>query len=850
MSDAEDGGSSSSFDSDHDGDFGEESMEETDQQNRVMQAVCKSCENPNDYNLHLAAITELSSSPVFASQLEQQFERFHKAFPLSLELWLQYIELRPEKLVESFDDYLLPALYYKYVEDVEDDPQGEERWSVVLRALGSHWSECENVYQLYRDFLKNSISDPTTLNARLRASYQGQLASPYFEGSDRVLSEYRAWSQYQEKPTDFTNEQDSIQRRLHAASSLLAKMQRFERDLDRVNTADTSALQALWFEYVGFVISRVTTLGCGIVISVLERSVAAVCMSADLWSRYLAFLRDKRMSTLAVAKRAVRNVPFAPAPWVALFVAMECEGASGDDISIVGNDLCQRQPCPLQQDALLDVLLAYCDAVRRRTASKALRQVAFTSCKAAVGNWTMGRCCLLMYESKCTFDVLKTGLHPKWIEIWDEILTHRGHEWTCWQTCIAECVRMGGSVAEVRSYYSRGVTEVKDYPVALAEAWVLFEREMSEHVRFWVEAKGIYDKLVQQYHASVYVPAHAPEEATKPSKKRLADGPAVGDFPKGRQDAATKAARQVEYKKQRLLDDSNHMTVFLCELNKAVTKEDLLELFAPCGNVVDVRMLLRNRESQASRGMAYVEFDTETAVEKALKLDKSPFHGHPLNVKLSKPTAPAPKQPVVKDGVWKTTSSTIYVTGFGDNSTEDSLKTAFSKFGLVHAVMILGRKQKKNVYALVEFAPTENVDNILTAVEGNGPVDGASVQVKRARFSVEEMQAQQARTKATQKPHVAQPQREPSTHLKAEKDKKPVEKIKDVEAHEHGQKPRIALSLVPRSLKSSKDAGKRPSKMIANDASKVKETAGVDTLNPATTSMKSNADFRKLYSSN
>ncbi|RHY33969.1 hypothetical protein DYB32_001239 [Aphanomyces invadans] len=472
-----------------------------------MQAVCKSCENPNDYNLHLAAITELSSSPVFASQLEQQFERFHKAFPLSLELWLQYIELRPEKLVESFDDYLLPALYYKYVEDVEDDPQGEERWSVVLRALGSHWSECENVYQLYRDFLKNSISDPTTLNARLRASYQGQLASPYFEGSDRVLSEYRAWSQYQEKPTDFTNEQDSIQRRLHAASSLLAKMQRFERDLDRVNTADTSALQALWFEYVGFVISRVTTLGCGIVISVLERSVAAVCMSADLWSRYLAFLRDKRMSTLAVAKRAVRN--------------------------------------------------------------------------AAVGNWTMGRCCLLMYESKCTFDVLKTGLHPKWIEIWDEILTHRGHEWTCWQTCIAECVRMGGSVAEVRSYYSRGVTEVKDYPVALAEAWVLFEREMSEHVRFWVEAKGIYDKLVQQYHASVYVPAHAPEEATKPSKKRLADGPAVGDFPKGRQDAATKAARQVEYKKQRLLDDSNHMTVFLCELNKAVTKEDLLELFAP-----------------------------------------------------------------------------------------------------------------------------------------------------------------------------------------------------------------------------------------------------------------------------
>ncbi|ETV75138.1 hypothetical protein, variant [Aphanomyces astaci] len=637
MKDMDDGSSSSSsFDSDDEGDVGEESVESSDKHKLVMEAVCKSCENPYDYNLHLSALSALSGDRVYASQLEQQFERFHEAFPLSLELWLQYIELNPEKLPEAFQDYLLPALYYKYVDDLDDDDakDAEVRWSVVLRALGSHWTECENVYHLYRAFLTDSIDDAATLNARVRSSYQGQLLNPYFEGSDRVLSEYRAWSQYQPNPADFTGEQDSIQRRIHSASPLLAKMQTFERNLDKADAADVSALQTLWLEYANFVVSRVSTLGCGVVVSVLERSVAAVCLSGELWGRYLTFLQDKRMKCLDVAKRAVRNVPFESAPWVALFVSMEMEGStSAEAIHQVGADLCGRQPSPLDQEKRLEVLLAFCDAVRRSGSHEVLLQ-AFTMSKAAMGDWVVGKCALLMYESKCEPIVQRTsGLQPRWVELWDEVLQHRSHEVCAWQSCISECLRVGGTVEETRGYFKRGVAAATDYPVVLAEAWVVFERELGDHVQFWIEAKRHYALLLRQYYVSEVSSSDKSE-----SRKRLL---AAEDGSKtGKKEVLDR--RQAEYKKQRLSDDTNK-TVFLCELDKAITKDDLLDLFASCGHVTDVRMLLRNRESQASRGMAYVEFDSEAGAECALKLDKQPFHGTPLNIK--------PSHPPTKSGV-------------------------------------------------------------------------------------------------------------------------------------------------------------------------------------------------------
>ncbi|CAK4146700.1 unnamed protein product [Aphanomyces euteiches] len=769
---------SSSLDSDLDEEIElNEGAQDVQKQERIIDLICQSNANPYDYDLHITAITDLSSDPLYSSQLEQQFERFHAFFPLSVNLWLQYIALNPDKLPDAFEDYLEPILYYKYVEDLEGDDDAAEKWSTVLRAIGSHWSESEKVYDMYRSFLKESIDDSKTQSQRVKASYQAQLTSPYFDGSDRVLSEYRAWLQYQPNPDQYAGELQSIDRLIRGGRSRLKKMQEFESTLEKIANSGAEVV-----------------VGCAIVISVLERAVAAVCLSSVLWQRYLKFLEAMNMSTTQVAKRATRNVPFVATPWVALLVAMELENKPSADRYQLISDLCKRKPLPLPQEQLLEVLFAHCDGMRR-TGGPVLTKKAFKLAK---------------------------------------ILSLNGGGLTTWQTCITECIREGGTIAEIRGYYERGITTVQDYPGALAEAWVTFEREMGDDVRFWLIARDAYDKFLQEYHqksdhlsktsdfdtnnVEASVQKNTVDEATKSAKK--AGKKSDDDASLKRKRDAKSEEKQSEYKKQKTNDELNNRTVFLCELDKFVVKEELETLFASCGHIKEVRLVVRNRESQASRGMAYIEFEDEAGAINALKLDKVEFKGHPLNVKISSPPTKSLKS-TEKDGVWKTSKTTLYVSKLDDRISEDGLRLYFAKFGQVNDVIILDRRHKKenqNAYALVEFQNEDAVSAVLKSSEGEKlTIQDCAVDVKRSRFTVIEMKEQQAksRQKSSKSPKLDQ-QTKTIKPANVKEAKKPA-----IDMTRFSQK-----SMVPRSLARGKPQSK--------------------TEQPA---MKSNSDFKKLYSS-
>ncbi|KAF0728202.1 hypothetical protein Ae201684P_013778 [Aphanomyces euteiches] len=828
---------SSSLDSDLDEEIElNEGAQDVQKQERIIDLICQSNANPYDYDLHITAITDLSSDPLYSSQLEQQFERFHAFFPLSVNLWLQYIALNPDKLPDAFEDYLEPILYYKYVEDLEGDDDAAEKWSTVLRAIGSHWSESEKVYDMYRSFLKESIDDSKTQSQRVKASYQAQLTSPYFDGSDRVLSEYRAWLQYQPNPDQYAGELQSIDRLIRGGRSRLKKMQEFESTLEKIANSGAEVVQQSWLDYCNFVIKHVKVVGCAIVISVLERAVAAVCLSSVLWQRYLKFLEAMNMSTTQVAKRATRNVPFVATPWVALLVAMELENKPSADRYQLISDLCKRKPLPLPQEQLLEVLFAHCDGMRR-TGGPVLTKKAFKLAKNALVDWPLGKCCILMYEAKwSTTQKLPapSGVSTHWNELWEEILSLNGGGLTTWQTCITECIREGGTIAEIRGYYERGITTVQDYPGALAEAWVTFEREMGDDVRFWLIARDAYDKFLQEYHqksdhlsktsdfdtnnVEASVQKNTVDEATKSAKK--AGKKSDDDASLKRKRDAKSEEKQSEYKKQKTNDELNNRTVFLCELDKFVVKEELETLFASCGHIKEVRLVVRNRESQASRGMAYIEFEDEAGAINALKLDKVEFKGHPLNVKISSPPTKSLKS-TEKDGVWKTSKTTLYVSKLDDRISEDGLRLYFAKFGQVNDVIILDRRHKKenqNAYALVEFQNEDAVSAVLKSSEGEKlTIQDCAVDVKRSRFTVIEMKEQQAksRQKSSKSPKLDQ-QTKTIKPANVKEAKKPA-----IDMTRFSQK-----SMVPRSLARGKPQSK--------------------TEQPA---MKSNSDFKKLYSS-
>ena len=64
-----------------------------------------------------------------------------------------------------------------------------------------------------------------------------------------------------------------------------------------------------------------------------------------------------------------------------------------------------------------------------------------------------------------------------------------------------------------------------------------------------------------------------------------------------------------------------------------VSEADLTELFSPYGELKDV-FLIRNRETDISRGIAFVEFRNDQDAEFAMKsLDGIEFHGRKIQIR-------------------------------------------------------------------------------------------------------------------------------------------------------------------------------------------------------------------------
>lgn len=80
-------------------------------------------------------------------------------------------------------------------------------------------------------------------------------------------------------------------------------------------------------------------------------------------------------------------------------------------------------------------------------------------------------------------------------------------------------------------------------------------------------------------------------------------------------------------------------SVVLKGLAFETTEEDLWEAFGKCGGGPSNVSLLKDRETGASRGMGFVDFDAEDAVDEAMKLSGTELQGRRLRVDYARPRA-------------------------------------------------------------------------------------------------------------------------------------------------------------------------------------------------------------------
>ncbi|OWZ04447.1 hypothetical protein PHMEG_00023650 [Phytophthora megakarya] len=206
---------------------------------------------------------------------------------------------------------------------------------------------------------------------------------------------------------------------------------------------------------------------------------------------------------------------------------------------------------------------------------------------------------------------------------------------------------------------------------------------------------------------------------------------------------------------------TNEHTLFLSNVSKDASKEDVEALFQDIPTLKDVRLVVKMRGERAkSRGMAYVQFMDDAGVEAGLKRNGSLLDGHPLRVERSKPPPTSASTPANKspggESFWKTDPLTLYIgnqnrEGSKEQVTEEqlqkTLQQAMQSAGelvVVTRVSILkDRHGKLKNYGLVEVAEPSQVTFCLDHVGALQEKLGEQVTMKPSRFSISHILDQQ-----------------------------------------------------------------------------------------------------------
>jgi RNA recognition motif-containing protein len=873
------------------------------------------------------------------------YKAFQKAFPLTEDMYAQWVadcaargdsDDQVKSLLElSRADYWSVPLTLQYLRLVNDSGGDEELETAMQKAqttLGAHFARGHEVWALCRELTTEKFDEmdgdvEAQKEKAIRELYCKQMQLP-LDQNDLVMSEFRAWDAYNTLDAEAAGSafERASTRQSKLFAPLMKKLRGFEARISAApGTEDAAAPEQAWLQYLNFVKHRVAPLVASgkaggasaqekhIVVSLYERAVAVMCLSPTLWASYLAFLEPDEMEStedgaekLAVAQRAVRNVPFDSSAWTQLLVEMERSGEPAEEIAqLVRTKLLARSSPPMDQYHLLSVLLAWCDSVRRHastsigggTLDETVQQVetvvggVFSECEQYMRKvfpaFQEGGVRLTEYRAKCYWALMPPQGPPRLTpatamkvskvnELWKSTLaTPVGDQAAAWTSYLEVIRRMGAfSTSSIREMvFGSAVQRVKDAPLVLAEAWLVFERESGD-LTSYLRARQYHVKHQTSAQAAAASQAVAPAERpantegikkAKSAKKRKANAPSEGaKNAKGPQ--KTPAAKRAKRNESKLEDDgaaprdvdkpkpaaavekqkvheslTNEHTLFLCNVSKDATKEDIEALFNDIPTLKDVRLVVKARgERVKSRGMAYVQFTDEAGVEAGLKKDGVLLDGHPLRVERSKPPATSASTPAAgkqgREGFWKTDPVTLFVgalnrEGSKDQVTEEQLQVALQQamqesgglVGVARVAILKDRHGKLKNYGLVEVAEPAQVAFCLANMPALQGKLGKQVTVKPSRFSIAHILEQQEKQHKQKQPRKAgdeagkganAPHARPSTRLAVGS----------------------ATSLMPRALRRKLAAQRTASKMESSEA-------GADA---ATVAPKSNEDFRKM----
>lgn len=618
------------------GNHSDDSMPSVDYANEVDEAR-KSLESSPTFEAHVKYISALRQSGADFAGLRSARESFSSLYPLPPSMWLEWVNdeqsvdpgMATKKYVletvlsRAISDYLSISLCKHYLTlMLEVNPGGASECIETLRNIGalSHFNESASLWSILIE--KGLLKDE--------------------EMNSIPLVEHEDADGISEEVEDLVTGCATFEKKLIEAGS---------NSLPETGLRD-DVLKSRYMSYATYL----TALNLSSAKSVWERCLSECFLDPSIWLHYAAFLRENvsLSEEKRVLSRARRNVPLdLNGVWTAsinnIANRFKKQEVTLENAKRELSDMVQSLALPSSTVAQnggrtnmsVIVLMCYRTLASSVPSMDDLERILRLNEMGSEG-WTNGKFCIanFMFADKNTEacvqhveDILNTS--PMYADVWNRaihLLIRSGVS----NSRIEDVLRKGIDALSSRNGVdSLGRTWV-DYHAS--STWALSTSYSEIQTILKKRLKALPEQRVRAGNRAVRKPRK--EEANVGEKRKTREAPKrrklvvnVDKNENGNENGNAAGPAGDTKEKANIVYEKN--TIFIKNFHYKATEENLLQLFEECGAIKGIRIPLRG--DGASKGIAYLEFESEESTEKALKLDEAAILGRTIRVLRSRP---------------------------------------------------------------------------------------------------------------------------------------------------------------------------------------------------------------------
>ena len=176
--------------------------------------------------------------------------------------------------------------------------------------------------------------------------------------------------------------------------------------------------------------------------------------------------------------------------------------------------------------------------------------------------------------------------------------------------------------------------------------------------------------------------------------------------------------------------------VFIKNLDKTIDNKAMYDTFSAFGNILSCKVA--QDENGISKGYGFVHFETEESANKSIeKVNGMLLNGRKVYVGRFVPRKEREKELGEKAKLF----TNVYIKNFGEDFTDDQLRTMFEKYGRITSYKIMSRDDGQSKgFGFVAFEDPEAAEAAVLDLNGKEVIEGKNIYVGRAQKKAERQQ--------------------------------------------------------------------------------------------------------------